>query len=248
MRRIIITCTTVAALVAAASAYAVVTNSYTATATFSPSKAGSAKSPSPIGLTLKYTANGNGGNRTAALTDINNTFYGLKSNGRLFPTCTVAQIAAAQGDAGCAAGSQVGTGGLTARIGPSNKPKDPGAPCAKSVHVYNAGQGKLAFILVGPGSACSGIGFLPPFPATIAQRGAQLFIDAPIPKFISHAVKGIDGSLLTENLNYSRLTKTSGGKKHGFFESVACKSGKRPYTTSFTADGITAKIPHSASC
>jgi hypothetical protein len=248
MRRIIITCTAVAGLVLAASAYALVTNSYTATATFSPGKAGSAKSPFPIGLTLKYTATASGGNRPAALTDINNTFYGLKTNGRLFPTCTVAQIAAAKSDAGCPAGSQVGTGGLTARIGPSNNPMDPGAPCAKSVHVYNAGQGKLAFILVGPASACSGIGFLPPFPATMTPRGPQLFIDAPIPAFISHAVRGIDGSLLTENLNYTRLTKTSGGKKHGFLESVACKNGKRPYTTSFTADGVTATVSHKASC
>jgi hypothetical protein len=248
MRRILITCTTVAALVFTASAYAVVTNTYTATAAFSPSKAGSAKSPVPIGLTLKYTATGTGGNRTAPLTDIGNTFDGLKTNGRLFPTCTVSQIAAAQGDAGCPAGSLVGTGGLTALIGPTNNTTAPGAPCSKSVHVYNAGQGKLAFILVGPGSACSGIGFLPPFPATITQKGTQMVIDAPIPTFISHAVPGIDGSLMTENLSYMRRTKTSGGKKHGFFESVGCKGGKRPYTTSFTANGIKATVPQKASC
>jgi hypothetical protein len=251
MRRTVVFVTAIAALIAAATAYAVVTNTYTATGKVSPGKAGSAASPSPVGLTFDYTADGNNGNRTAPLTDIKNTVYGLQSNGKLFPACTAAAINVAKSESVCKKGSQVGTGHLTALIGPTAvtlKSLNPGAPCTKNIHIYNAGQGKLTFILVGPAAACAGVGFLPAFPATLTVSGGTFKIDAPVPDYISHPVPKIDGSLTTEHIAYNKLTKKVKGKTRGFLESVACKKRKRPYTTSFTANGLTVTIPHTLSC
>ena len=66
-------------LIAAASAFAATggINTYTASLKFSPNKAGSGKAPSSIGFAQKYVANGTSGNRTAPLTDIKTTIYGI---------------------------------------------------------------------------------------------------------------------------------------------------------------------------
>jgi hypothetical protein len=248
MRRIITIGTALAVLAAAATAYAVglaPSNTYTATATFSPSKAGSKSKPVPVGISLSYAAKPTvAGDRAAALTDIKNTFYGVVSNGKDFPKCTVAKITAAHNlDTKCPKGSMVATGGLTALVG---APQINGFPCTKSIHVYNAGQGKLTFYLLGPGVRCLNIatGALAAFPATLRVNGKVLTLDAPIPKSVSFPIMGLVGSLLTEHLKYTKQSK----KGHGFFESVGCKHGKRAYTTSFTAAGKTVKVPHTAHC
>jgi hypothetical protein len=243
MRRIIIIGTALAVVAMAASAYgAGVVNRYTATDSFNPSKAGSKSKPVPVGIKLSYTASGTLGNRTAPLIDIGNTFYGVVSNGKDFPTCTVAQITAALSDKGCAKGSEVATGALTALIGAIVQPMAAGTRCNKNIHVYNAGQGKLAFFLADK-QQCP-IVTLPPFPGTLKAKGGTLVLDAPTPAFISFPLPGIEGSLLTEQLNYIKQSK----KGHGFFEAVGCKSGRRAYTTTFKTKTQTVTIPGKASC
>ena len=96
MRRIVVVATALAVLIAAASAYAASggLNTYSATLKFSPNKAGSSKSPSALGFTQKYAAGGTNGNRTAPLTDITTKIYGVVSDGKDFPTCSLNKIAA----------------------------------------------------------------------------------------------------------------------------------------------------------
>ncbi len=59
------------------SAYAATGSTPTREATFAPNKAGSGKTPSAVGFTETYVASGIGGNRTAPLTDIKTTIYGV---------------------------------------------------------------------------------------------------------------------------------------------------------------------------
>jgi hypothetical protein len=244
LRRIIASCTAAVALIAAGAAYAAVTNTYTASATFSPSKAGTKAKPVAVGITIDQAAHGSGGNRSAVLTELGNTFYGVQSNGKLFPVCTPATINNAQSDSGCPKGSLIGTGTVHAVIGPSNNPAAPGTQCTKTVNIYNAGQGKLSEYLFGAPIACGGIGFLPAYPATITVSGGTLKIDVPVPGYITHAVPSVDGSLTGQHIVYKKLVS----KGHGFFESVGCKSGKRAYTTFFVANGVKSVIPGSAKC
>src|SRR5205085_4523996 len=103
LRRIVVIATALAVLVAAVSAYAATggLNTYTAKIQFAPNKAGSKNAPAAIAFTEKYVANGTNGNRTAPLTDIKTTLYGMVASGKGFPTCSQATIANAHSDAGC---------------------------------------------------------------------------------------------------------------------------------------------------
>jgi hypothetical protein len=246
MRRIALLAVALVSLIAAATAYAVVTNSYTATTKISPSKPGSAANPSPVTATLNYTAKGNNGARTGAISDIKNTWFGLVSDGKDFPVCTAGTINNALSDSGCPKGSEVGIGSLTAVVGPSAEPlisQSAGAPCSKAVHVYNAGQGKLTFFLVGPGASCANVAFLQAFPGTVKTSGGTLTIDAPIPPSITAPLQGLEGSLTGEKLTY-HLVKG----KHSFLSSVGCKGGKRAYSNSFSSGGKTVTLKGSLAC
>ena len=248
MRRLVVIATALAAvLVTAVSAYAATGgfNTYTAKLTFAPNKAGSSKAPAAVGFTEHYVADGTGGNRTAPLTDITTTVYGLKSNAKGFPTCSQAQIANAKSDAGCPKGALVATGSITAIVGPTND-QTIGAPgsasCDPLLHVWNGGQGKAVFFFVDqlPDHGCyNGLittGTVGPFVGAVKQVGKNLVLDTPVPPNVSFPLTGLEGSLTTLTLHYLKLTKTVGGKTVAYGQSVGCKNGKRPYSVKFTAE------------
>jgi len=246
LRRIVIIGTALAALGLAVSAYAATNNTYTASASFSPNKAGTAKSPSPIGFKIALTASGTGGNRTAPLTNITNTLYGLTSNGKDFPTCSLSKIANAKNDTSCPKSALVATGGLTAVLGPASNLSTtaPSTPCARNIDVWNAGQGKLVYFFTGPPNTCGGLGTgaVGPFAATLKVKSGALILDVPIPKSVSFPIPQLQGSLLTEHLSFKKQTKKVNGTTVAFFASVGCKGGKRPNATSFVAGGQKATV------
>ena len=157
MRRIVVVATALAVLIAAASAFAATggINTYTASLKFSPNKAGSGKAPSSMGFTQKYVANGTNGNRTAPLTDIKTTIYGLTSDGKDFPTCSSSKIVSAGNDTVCPKGALVASGAITAILGPLTEPELERAgqlPCNPLLDVWNAGQGKVVYFFVDKGA------------------------------------------------------------------------------------------------
>jgi hypothetical protein len=247
LRRLVVIATALAVLVTAVSAYAATGgfNTYSAKLTFAPNKAGSSKAPSAVGFTERYVANGTGGNRTAPLTDIKTTVYGVASNAKSFPTCSQAQIANAKSDAGCPRGALIATGSITAIVGPTADQSNgaPGsAPCNPLLHAWNGGPGKVVFFFVDqlPDHGCyNGVittGSVGPFVGSVKVVGKTLVMDTPIPKSVSFPVSGLEGSLTSETLHYLKLTKTVKGKTVAFNQSVACNKGKRPYGVTFTAE------------
>ena len=247
MRRIVVIATALAVLVAAVSAYAATGgfNTYSATLKFSPNKAGSGKAPSAVGFTEKYAANGTGGNRTAPLTDIKTTIYGVKSHGKGFPTCSLAKIA----------GRQVGHRMPEGRARrhrfdhratrPDVRPQraNPSTlPCDPLLHAYNGGPGKVVyfFVDVAPNHACAGgaitTGTVGPFQGTVKTVGKNLIINTPIPNYVSFPLSGVEGSLTSETLNWLKVTKKVNGKTVAYNASVGCKNGKRPYSHTLTAE------------
>ena len=247
MRRIVVVATALAVLVTAASAYAAAGgfNTYTASLKFSPNKAGSGKAPSAVGFTQTYVAGGTGGNRTAPLTDIKTKIYGLvANNGKSFPTCTLAKIQAAKSDAGCPKGALVATGSITALLGPVSDPSSSNSsvlPCNPLLHAWNGGQGKVVFFFVdqAPNHLCAGgaipTGAVAPFQGTVKNVGKTLVMDTPIPTYVSFPLNGVEGSLTSETLHWLKVSKKVGGKTVSEEASVGCKSGKRPYSVTFTA-------------
>ncbi len=241
MRRIALIAVAVGMLVAAGAAYAASQiNTYTATLAFTKGK-GTPSKPVPVGYTQHYIAKGTSGNRTAVLTDIKTTIYGLKADGKDFPTCSLNKIAAAKSDTGCPKGAKVASGFITSTVGSSKNFTQPGAACDPLLDVWNSGQGKLTFFfVVTPSHPClSGAlktGDVGPYPGTYKTQGKNLVVDVPVPRYISFPVGGLAGSLETEHLVWAKLTKKVKGKTVAAVASVGCQGKKRPYSIAFTAN------------
>jgi hypothetical protein len=241
LRRIVVIATALAVLAAAVSAYAAGSglNTYKAKLKFSPNKA-----KATLGFTQRYTAGGTNGNRTAPLTNIKTTIYGLKPSMKGIPTCTQAQIAAAKSDTGCPKGAMLGKGEITAVLGPANDQSAtaPGlAPCDPLLHAWNGGHGKIVYFFVdqGPNHLCAGgavpTGFVGPFTGTVKTVGKTLVMNTPIPQSVSFPLAGVEGSLTSETLTWLKVTGGRGVKAKTPIQSVGCKKGKRPYSVAFTA-------------
>lgn len=199
---------------------------------------GSKKKPAPVSISFKVVTSTSDGTRQESWKRIDNAWGGVRSNGALFPKCTVSKIAAAQSADGCPKGSLVATGKLKALNGPQSDFKAQAFPCAKDVSIYNAGKNKVAALLSGPGSACAGVGYLPPFPGTWVSKGGigggQL-LRIPIPSYISHPLPGILGSPTELSMNVKRMIKKSKGVRRGYVESISCK-GKRKWRQTIVGD------------
>jgi hypothetical protein len=244
LRRIVVIATALALLVAAVSAYAATggLNTYTAKIQFAPNKAGSGKAPAAIAFTQRYVANGTNGNRTAPLTNIKTTLYGVKANPKGFPTCSFQTISTAHSDAGCPKGAMLATGAITAILGDTSNPStsDPNQiPCNPLLHAWNGGGGKIVFFFVdqAPDHTCGPIltGAVGPFVGTAKQVGKNLVQNTPIPASVSFPLSGVEGSLTSETLHWLKVTRKVHGKTVAYNTSVACKKGKRPYSVAFSA-------------
>jgi hypothetical protein len=239
LKRIVVVVTALVVLGAAASAYAAI-NTYSATYNFTSKKAGTASKPSPTSFTQNIKVKpGTAGNRTGVLLNIKTTIYGLKVNGKDFPTCSASKIAAAQNDTSCAKGAAVASGSIQATLGNTKDFSSPGQACNPLLHVWNAGQGKLVFFFVDTGShQCLGgslhTGQVGPWTGTYKNQGKNLVIDIPIPKTVDYPLGvngGEVGSLSQEFLKWS--TQSAKGKHS--IASVACKGKTRPYSTTLTS-------------
>jgi hypothetical protein len=241
LRRIIILGTAFAVLVGASVAAAATLNTYTAGLKFSPSKAGSQKKQVPLGFTESLSAaNDVSSNRAAPLVDIKTTIYGVVSNAKAFPICDGKKMSVMKSDSFCPKKALVATGPVNSKLGDSTL-QGPGTACNPFLHIWNGGKGKLWFFFTTGGKyQCAGLhtGDTAAFLATVKQQGKNMVTNVPLPPGVSTAVAGhtgLYGSLIKEVLTYKKMTTKVKGKTVGFNASVGCKSGKRPYSVSFTA-------------
>jgi hypothetical protein len=246
LKRIALIATAAAMLIATAVAFAATSpvNTYKATYKFNPSKAGSAKKPQKVTFTqnIKVTP-GTSGDRAGVLRKITTTLYGIKVDGKHFPTCTKAKIQAKHADTSCPKGALVASGSIKALLGPATNPAASATEgsCNPLLHVWNAGQGKLTFFFVdqAPAHLCLGgaitTGKVGPWAATYKQSGKNLVVTVPIPDTVDYPLQGTVGSLQSEILKW----KGQSSKGHTSIASVACKGSKRPYATGLTANPIT---------
>jgi hypothetical protein len=242
LKRLVQIATAVAMLIAAAAALAATpVNTYKTTYSFSPKSGGTAKKPVKASFkqVIQVTP-GTSGQRAGVLSNIKTTVYGLKVDGKDFPTCTASMITAS--DTACPKGALVASGSITAVLGSPTDPTTAGTagPCNPLLHVWNGGQGKLVFFFVdaAPTHACLGgaigTGQVPSYPGTYKQVGKNLVVNVPIPEYVDYP-SGLVGSLESETLNW----KGQSSKGHLSIASVGCQGSKRPYSTAFTAAPIT---------
>lgn len=275
MRRIVIIGTMLAVLVSVGVAYAAGDfNSYSATATFFPRKAGSSTQPSPFAMHQVWTAKGNSGNEAGPLTRIVAKIYGVSGDGKDFPVCTAKMINDAGSKDGswnkvCPKGSVIAEGPVQALFVAANSPGGPGAPCNPYLYIYNGGQGVQVDFFTefpfapGPQYTCAGgavkTGSAAAYNVSLKRRGGYLVADAKLPRNTSTSAGGLTGvyaSLIRYDLTFKKLMKKVKGKAVAYAASIACKNGKRPYSFTFYAQNYhgqspstqTTTISHTTSC
>ncbi len=260
MRRILVVAAALAVFGATAAAAVAATKLYSGGLAFSSDKAGTVKKPHATAYTLSVSANQPSGIRPPVQLDIKEKIYGLKVDGKDFPTCSLAKIAAAHNDNVCPKRAMFGIGYIHALLGSANDFTSAGAACDPALHVWNSGQGKLTYFFVTNNThVCLGgslhTGSTPPYAGTYRQSGKYFLSDVRVPPAIDYPVAGLAGSLQNEKIVFTTQSTKVHGKTAISQASVGCTKGKRPYTITITSTGgaagpgnHTTTISNSAHC
>jgi hypothetical protein len=247
--------TALVVLLVAAVAYAQQVNTYTVVGSTSPAKPGSKKKALPIQLSFDYQVGEATGLRPSPVKRYTIGFYGVKSNGGLFPKCTAAAINEAKSIAGCAKGSIVGKGVIINQVGASNDPADKSIDCNLNLTLVNGGQGRLAiFLNGGPSTTVEGKQCIIPISQAIDAKyigfdGGGTALQFDVPSNLLHSVPGLDTAVTKVTSDISKLTVKKGGKTRGYYESVACKGKTRPIQVTFLSEaGETKTASVNAKC
>jgi hypothetical protein len=272
LRRIITIGAALTVLVSAAVAVAAAGNfnSYTATESFSPAKAGTPAKPSAFTVAEHWTASGNNGHQTAPLTRIVAKIYGERTNGKDFPTCTAAKINGAGNAHGwnkaCPGGETgpalIGQGPVKALFVAGSQPTEKNPPqCNPYLYIYNGGQGTQVFFFTeypyAPGTQYTCLngavktGAAGAYNGYVTQpsksNGNMWQINIPLPANVSTSAGGIPNnyaSLVKLDVTYAKKTIKKNGKTIAYGASIGCKSGKRPYSFTFYAQNYQGQSPH----
>ena len=238
MRKLVIA-TALIVLGAATTAYAAIATD-SGSISYSSKKAGTPTKPVPLGYTLNFTQAGTNGNRPPIQLDVKLKLYGMKFDGKDFPTCSPTKIATAHNDTVCPKGALIASGYIHSVLGSAtnfNAAQAPGFACDPLLHVWNSGQGKQTyFFLTDATHQCGGLktGSTPPYPGTSKEVGKYVMSDVPIPRYIDYPVAGLVGSLEYEHLVFTAHTAKVHGKTVSSMSAFGCLHGKRPYTITST--------------
>jgi hypothetical protein len=218
----------------AATAHAVTVNTVTSTGS---AAAGSKKAPVPFVGTWNNLADAGAGLRPAIVFSQEYWWEGVRFDGRAVPTCTAAQIDAAQSDAVCPKKSLVAVAPfIRAQIGPEGSPAGPNAACdGKQINMYNGGPGHVVWFVYGPGSQCAGVGYLPPVDVATFNVGKETHVKVTLPENINHPLPGVEGVVSEQNWRFLKVSAKAKGKKAA--SSAAGAGGKRFYATSVGCKG-----------
>ncbi len=260
MRRKVIIITALCALAGATAAYAAGANTYAGTnMTFSK---GAGSKSKPVGVSFKQTLQAKNTDPTkaaAVLVHIRVKMYGLVSNSKSFPTCSNTKMLALKSDSFCPKASKFATGLVHSLLGDPTLALSNRVKCNPNLDVFNAGKGKLWFFFTTHSAIqCAGLttGQTAPYPGTISQQGKYQVTDIPLPADISTRVANqpnFYGSLITETLNWAKVSTKVKGKTIYNNVSVGCLKGKRPWSVTYTAttngtDKQTSTVTGSSKC
>lgn len=265
MRRIITIGTAFVVLAGAAVALAAGGNfdTFGATQTFSPNTAGSNSHPVPLSVSEHWTAKGTTGGNAAPLTKIVARIYGLKYNGKDFPSCSATQINHNNGNAGkwdnvCPKGSYIGGGPVKAKVtAPSGIGS--GSNCDPALRIFNGGANTQTFFFVDnpwtdkwgkvpstdecagatTGKSCTA------YTGKLSYSGKWAVLTIVLPPCASTDAANLHlyAALQDLKVTYKKMTVRKSGKTVGYGESVACQHRQRPWSFTFTAKNYTGHTP-----
>lgn len=241
MRRTVVILTTLAML-AGATAASAADNSYVGTNISVKGGAGSKKNP--VGVSIKENLSVKNNNPTlaaAVLTHITVKIYGLVSNTKSFPTCSGPQMIARHSDSFCPAKSKFAAGLVNSWLGGKDLTLSKATACNPNLDVFNAGRSKVWFFFTTHSSLqCNGLttGATAPWLGTVSYKAGFRVLDIPLPADISTQVAnipGLYGSLVKQQLNWFKVSTKVKGKTVFDNVSTGCKSGKRPWSVTYTS-------------
>lgn len=224
------------ALVVTAAAFAAVAqqNTYSVTASTSPTKAGTKKKPIPISLTFNYKVGEANGQRPAVVNQYKIGFDGVKVTQTGLPTCTATQLNNAQSDSGCPAGSVVGQGTVNNMVGPTSDPTNSPGNCTLALKLYNGDAGHVALWLTG---TCVGTAVHNAIDGQYVKSGTMSVLQFTVPSPLLHPIPGLDNSVTNVSSKINKISVGKGSKKTGYYSSVgSCKKHKRLVQVTFVTE------------
>ena len=230
MRKAIIATMVAVCAIAAGTAAAASVGADTGNVAFSSNKAGSSKHPHAVGYTLTIDTAATGGALPQVTREVKLRIYGMKVDGKHFPTCSFNKILNAKNDNVCPKKAEVGSGSIVATL--QGPPGTPPTPCTPFLDVWNSGQGQLTYFFRVAGShQCGGLqtGSTPPYKGTYKTQGGFFSSDVKIPDKINYPVTNLTGLLFHEHLFFTSQSKKQKGKEYISQAVTGCKNGKRPW-------------------
>jgi len=236
----IIALTVTGLLIVAAVAFAAQVNTYTVTASTSPTKAGTTKKPVPIKLNFNYTVGEASGQRPALINKYDINFGGVAENSAKFPACPAATINSTQSDAACPKGSLMGTGNVENQTGSSSDPSQHSITCHLDLKYYNGGKHHATLYLHGapnsadPSKSCP-LAVDRAIDATYVKKTSGVSLVFTVDNTLLHPIMGFDNAVVQVQSVVNRVTKKVHGKTIGYFQSIGgCKHGKRTVKVTFS--------------
>jgi hypothetical protein len=227
-----------------------VVNYYVVKAKIKPVKSGTTSNPVPIGTEVSYTVNPPANTRPKIVKTLAITVQGTRENTNKFPACGTARlIDPKQGPTTCPKGSLIGSGYLTAALGPSAATTI-SSTCRADVSIYNGGNHKLSYYLYkGPETnACAVPNGHDVWNATLTQTPKGMVQTFTIPSEVRHPATGVDSAATFTTLatpaKFKTVKKSKTVKKHkvGLFESILCPANhQRQLAVKFTREDGTSK-------
>lgn len=221
------------ALAATAHAQATGGNQYDVTGGTA-ARGGTAAKPKPADLKFTFKLSDPSGNVPKVVKTYEIKVEGGRVNSALVPACKGAAMDAAQSDAKCPKGSQIGSGTLTALIGQSGTPVAGALNCVLPFKIYNSGGGKATLWIVARQPACP-VSLAQSVPASWTKSGTTAGLKFTVPDLLRHQL-GLDLPVVSASATIKKITKTSHGKAQGFLESTGCKDHKRDFSVTFTTE------------
>ena len=187
----------------------------TLSVTIGPQRAGTPKSPRPASLQVTATTRAADGSAPPVL--VKDTVWfssGLRWNGALFPSCSVATIER-RGIRACPAGSRSGRGHAVAVSGPIR--------ATPTITVFNGPRGRsVLFYLQAERPVRVGQAVEAPFSRAGGRFSYKLTL--PFPKNLQEPTPGLKIAVTEFSAQVSR-SQMIGGRRRGIIETVGCPKG-----------------------
>jgi hypothetical protein len=201
----------IVAALAVTPALAAQTNTYGVQAKVTPTVKRATAKPTPVKVNFAYTVGEQTGLQPAAVKSYKIAFAGLRDNMAKYKP-----------------GTLIGKGKVNSFVYLTADPSGArGFPCAKDLRVYAAGKHKASLVIDGPGSACGGVGALPPIAAKfVPAAGHGTALQFELPPTILHPISGLTVA----------VRSVSSTLKLGALSSAGFKGTKRPVVVTFVTE------------